>query len=111
MESFWISSDETDTAKLKRYGALGVSVFGVESWKELLLGLMGQVGCGWMAGGQGPSCIYSALAGIHLQKKRWLYAGVPLAVNVSDYSLPAQSQVAHVSSFVIGYLFAYLKLV
>ena len=94
----------------KRYGALAVSVFGTESWQELLLGFVAHVAC-WQGGGQGPSCIYSALSGVHLQKRRWLYAGVPIAVNISDYDLPTNTQMAHAASTVLGYVAAHLKVV
>jgi len=94
--------------RVKRYGALAVSLFGVESWKEPVFAFLVHVAC-WMNEGQGPSCMYSALSGLHLQKGRWLYAGVPIAVNLSDLDMPKNTQMAHGASFALGYVAAHLR--
>ena len=92
--------------QLKRYGALAASLFAIESWKEPVLAFLVHLLC-WQNGGQGPSCIYSALSGIHLQKFRWL-GYVPIVVNISDLDEPKATTYAHLGAMTIGWVAAYI---
>ena len=109
--SFFEKWQPNENRKIKDYA---ITVFnGVMELKikSLLLALFNHILCTNVMGGKGPSCFYTTLTGIMVGKQRYLVAVPGVAVNLSDYDLPLQSQTAHGLSFLVGFVAAYNKLI
>ena len=108
--SIFPGKGENEDRSPKWAAALISAMAGVRGWREIVVAL----GChtvAWFNKETGPSVVYNALAGIHIHKRRYIFAAVPLFADVTDLDLPSDTQVAHASALALGYVASYMKFV
>ena len=106
-KSFWdslfVHEQEQRSTRNWRYAALFFSAIPT-SFMDVAFALA-MHGVAYKYDGKGPSVLYNTFAGMHIARRRYLWAMLPLVQDYSDRKMDKATQTAHKSAFAAGFAY------
>ena len=90
--------------------ATGSALLGIRGIRDIVFAVFAHF-IGWWNGNRGPSVIYNFLSGAHIHRGKWKWVVVPLIADVMDMEMGEKTNTAHVLSFLLGYVFSFIKMI